>query len=36
MEKLDEVQLCGIQTVYWREFLKIFQESTTDVQARAA
>lgn len=36
MEKLDDVQLCGIKTVYWREFLKTFQESTTDVDARIA
>ena len=36
MNKLDDVQLCGIKTVYWREFLKTFQESTTDVQARTA
>ena len=36
MDKLDDLQLCGIKTVYWREFLKMFQESTTDVQARMA
>ena len=36
MKKLDDVQLCGIKTVFWREFLKTFQESTTDAQARAA
>ena len=36
MEKLNHVQLCGIKTVYWREFLKTFQESTTDDQARIA
>ena len=36
MQKLNEVQLCGIKTAYWREFLKAFQESTTDVEARAA
>ncbi len=36
MEKLNHVQLCGIRTVYWREFLKAFQESTTDAEARAA
>lgn len=36
MEKLDDVQLCGIKTVYWREFLKTFQESTTDIEARTA
>lgn len=36
MEKLDDVQLCGIKTIYWREFLKTFQESTTDVDARTA
>ncbi|MXX36725.1 MAG: hypothetical protein F4Y91_01215 [Gemmatimonadetes bacterium] len=36
MENLNDVQLCGIKTSYWRDFLKMFQESTTDVQARAA
>ena len=36
MKKLDDVQMCGINTVYWREFLKTFQESTTDAQARTA
>lgn len=36
MEKLNDVQLCGIKTVYWREFLKTFQENTTDDQARVA
>jgi hypothetical protein len=36
MQKLDDVQLCGIKTVFWRQFLKAFQESTTDAEARAA
>jgi len=36
MQKLNEVQLCGIKTVYWRQFLKAFQESTTDEEARLA
>lgn len=36
MAKLNEVSLCGIKTVFWRDFLKAFQESTTDAQARAA
>ena len=36
MQKLDDVQLCGINSKYWREFLKTFQEGTTDQQARAA
>ena len=36
MKKLDDLQLCGIKTVYWREFLKMFQEDTTDDQARTA
>ena len=36
MKKLGDVQLCGIKTDYWREFLRTFQESTTDVQARTA
>jgi hypothetical protein len=34
--KLEDVHLCGIKTVYWRQFLKAFQESTTDAQAHAA
>ncbi len=36
VRKLEEVSLCGIKTVYWRDFLKAFQESSTDVQARTA
>ncbi len=32
----NEVHLCGIKTQYWRQFLKAFQESTTDVEARTA
>lgn len=36
MGKLNDVQLCGIKTAYWRQFLKAFQESTTDVEARVA
>ena len=36
MEKLNEVPLCGIKTTYWRQFLKAFQESTTDAEARLA
>ena len=36
MQKLNEVQLCGIKTIYWRQFLKAFQESTSDAEARLA
>lgn len=36
MQNLNEVQLCGIKTFYWRQFLKAFQESTTDSEARMA
>ena len=36
MQKLNDVQLCGIRTDYWRQFLKAFQESTTDAEVRAA
>ncbi len=36
MQKLGDVQLCGINSKYWREFLRTFQEGTTDQQARAA
>ena len=36
MQKLNDVQLCGIKTAYWRQFLKAFQESTTDAEARTA
>ncbi|MGC8641452.1 MAG: hypothetical protein ACP5XB_16425 [Isosphaeraceae bacterium] len=35
MAKLNEVSLCGIKTEFWREFLRAFQESTTDTQARS-
>jgi len=36
LDKLDEVQLCGIKMIYWRQFLKTFQESTTEAKARFA
>jgi len=36
IQKLNQVQLCGIKTIYWREFLRAFQESTTDDEARRA
>lgn len=36
MEKLNDVSLCGIKTAFWRQFLKAFQESTTDEEARSA
>ncbi|RIK81280.1 MAG: hypothetical protein DCC67_08345 [Planctomycetota bacterium] len=36
MAKLENIQLCGIKTIYWRQFLKAIQESTTDEQARIA
>lgn len=35
-QKLEDVHLCGIKTTYWRQFLKAFQESTTDAEAHAA
>lgn len=36
MQRLNGLQLCGIRTEYWRQFFKIFQESTTDAEARVA
>ncbi len=36
MRKLEDLPLCGIKTMYWRQFLKTFQESTTDEEARLA
>ena len=36
MQKLNDVHLCGIKTDYWRQFLKAFQESTTDAEVRTA
>lgn len=36
MAKLNDIPLCGIKTVFWRQFLKAFQESTTDEEAKAA
>jgi hypothetical protein len=34
MGKLNDVSLCGIKTAFWRQFLKAFQESSTDEEAR--
>lgn len=36
LQKLEYVQLCGIKTIYWRQFFKAFQESSTDAEAYAA
>lgn len=36
MAKLNDVPLCGIKTAFWRQFMKAFQESTSDEQARLA
>ena len=36
IEKLNDVALCGIKTMYWRQFLQMFQESTTQAEARSA
>jgi hypothetical protein len=36
MAKLNHITLCGIKIMFWRQFLKAFQESTTDAEARAA
>ncbi len=36
MLKLNDVALCGIKTVFWRDFLKAFRESSTEEGARAA
>jgi hypothetical protein len=36
IEKLNDVALCGIKTTYWRQFLQMFQESTTQAEARSA
>lgn len=34
--KLADLPLCGIKSIYWRDFLETFQEGTTDQRARAA
>ena len=36
IEKLNDVQVCGIKAEYWRQFLKVFQENATDEKARKA
>ena len=36
IDKVNDVNLCGIKAVHWREFLKIFQEGTTDVESHTA
>ena len=33
---LDNVMLCGIEAIYWREFLGIFRENTSSKEARSA
>ncbi|HEX5444418.1 MAG TPA: hypothetical protein VFW87_11335 [Pirellulales bacterium] len=34
LAKLNDVSLCGIRAVHWRDFLKTFQESTSEDEAR--
>ena len=36
IKQLDEERLCGIKTVFWRDFLRTFQDSTADEDAHAA
>lgn len=36
IKMLDDAPLCGIKTVFWRDFLRTFQQSSTDDQVRAA
>lgn len=36
LAKLSDVSLCGIRAIYWRDFLKTFQESTSEQQARTS
>lgn len=36
MSRLNHIQLCGIDTGYWRDFLKIFQDHTDDAAVRKA
>ena len=36
IKKLDDVPLCGIKTIFWRDFFGMFQQNTTDDQARTA
>ena len=34
--KVNDVNLCGIKAIYWREFLRIFQEGVTEAKAQTA
>lgn len=36
VQQLNDVSLCGIKTIYWQDFLRAFQEGTTDADARSA
>ena len=36
VQKLNDVPLCGIRTIYWQDFLRAFQEGTSDTDARSA
>lgn len=36
IKELDDEPLCGIKIVFWRDFLRTFQQSSTDDQVRTA
>lgn len=36
VQKLNDVLLCGIKTIYWQDFLRAFQEGTSETDARSA
>lgn len=36
VQKLNDVLLCGIKTIYWQDFLRAFQEGTSESDARSA
>ena len=36
VRRLNDVPLCGIKTIYWQDFLRAFQEGTSDNDARSA
>jgi len=34
IERMNHLPICGIKTIFWRQFLKAFQEKTSDEKAR--
>lgn len=36
LEELGDVRICGIRALYWRQFLRVFQENADDAKVRTS